>query len=198
MHPTRPTILILVAALLAAATVCAAGEDVPTALVIIDIQEFYFPGGALPLVAPEAASANAGRLLARFRTAGLPVFHVGHAAAAGRGFHTDVQPAAAEPVLIKSEVNAFLDTDLRQRLQQGGIRRVVLCGMQTHMCLEGAVRAAHDYGFEVVVVADACATRDLEHGGAVVPAAQVHAATLATLDRVYARVIDTETALAEF
>lgn len=197
MLPVRPTILILLAACLAAATVAAAETGVPTALVIIDIQEFYFPGGALPLVAPEAASANAGRLLARFRAAGLPVFHVGHAAA-GRGFHADVQPAAGEPVLIKNEVNAFQDTDLRQRLQQGGIRRVVLCGMQTHMCLEGAVRAAHDYGFEVVVVGDACATRDLEHGGAVVPAAQVHAATLATLDRVYARVIDTETALAEF
>lgn len=198
MLPTRPTILIMVAACLAAGSVAAAEKDVPTALVLIDIQEFYFPGGALPLVAPEAASANAGRLLARFRAAGLPVFHVGHAAAAGRDFHADVQPAAGEPVLIKNEVNAFQDTDLRQRLQQGGIRRAVLCGMQTHMCLEGAVRAAHDYGFEVVVVGDACATRDLEHGGAVVPAAQVQASTLATLDRVYARVIDTETALAEF
>lgn len=170
----------------------------PTALVIIDIQEFYFPGGALPLVGAEAAAANAGLVLARFRERGLPVFHVGHNAQAGRDFHIDVAPLDGEDVLYKNEVNAFRDTDLLDRLQHRGILRVVLCGMQTHMCLEGAARAAADYGFEVVVVGDACATRDLKFGETTVPAAGVHAATLATLDRVYGRVIDTGTALTEF
>ena len=170
----------------------------PTALVIIDIQEFYFPEGALPLVGPEAASANAGLVLARFRDRGLPVFHVGHNAQAGKDFHADVKPLEGEDVVFKNEVNAFQDTDLLDRLQHRGILRVVLCGMQTHMCLEGAARAAADYGFEVVVVGDACATRDLKYGETIVPAAAVHASTLATLDRVYGRVIDTRAALAEF
>ncbi len=170
----------------------------PTALVIIDIQDFYFPGGALPLVGPEAAGANAGLVLARFRERGLPVYHVGHNAQAGKEFHAEVAPLDGEDVVFKNEVNAFQDTDLLDRLQKRGILRVVLCGMQTHMCLEGAARAAADYGFEVVVVGDACATRDLKYGETVVPAAEVHAATLATLDRVYGRVIDTQAALAEF
>ena len=175
-----------------------ATDTPPTALVIIDIQDFYFPGGALPLVGPEAAGANAGLVLARFRERGLPVFHVGHDAQAGKDFHAAVAPTEGEDVLFKNEVNAFRDTDLLDRLQKRGILRVVLCGMQTHMCLEGAARAAADYGFEVVVVGDACATRDLKYGETVVPAAEVHAATLATLDRVYGRVIDTGTALTEF
>ena len=170
----------------------------PTALVIIDIQDFYFPGGALPLAGPEAAAANAGLVLARFRERGLPVFHVGHNAKVGKEFHANVAPLEGEDVLFKDEVNAFRDTDLLDRLQHRGILRVVLCGMQTHMCLEGAARAAADYGFEVVIVGDACATRDLTYGDTVVPAAEVHAATLATLDRVYGRVIDTQEALAEF
>jgi len=101
-------------------------------------------------------------------------------------------------VVMKDDVNAFLGTDLQARLQAGGIRRVVLCGMQTHMCLEAAARAAHDLGYEVVVVGDACATRDLKYGDTVVPAAQVQASTLATLDRNYARVVDTTAAVAEF
>jgi nicotinamidase-related amidase len=67
--------------------------------------------------------------------------------------------------------------------------------MQTHMCLEAAARAAHDLGFEVTVIGDACATRDLRYGDRTVPAADVHASTLATLDRTYARVVDTETFL---
>jgi nicotinamidase-related amidase len=189
---------LLAGALAAAPSAAAAAEDVPTALVIIDIQDFYFPGGALPLVEPEAASANAGRLLAHFRATGQPVVHVGHNATAGKAFHADVQPLDGEDVVFKDEVNAFQGTDLLDRLRQRGVRRLVVCGMQTHMCLEGAVRAAHDFGFEVVIVGDACATRDLKYGDAVVPAAEVHAATLATLDRVYGRVVDTETALAGF
>jgi len=188
---------LLLAAVLAGAS-AAAADDPPTALVIIDIQEFYFPGGALPLAAPEAASANAGRLLARFRERGWPVVHVGHNASAGKDFHADVAPGADEEVVFKDEVNAFQGTDLHERLQRLGVKRLVLCGMQTHMCLEGAARAAHDLGYEVVVVADACATRDLKYGEATVPAAEVHAGTLATLDRVYGRVIDTAAALAEF
>ena len=192
---------LVLGALLAAGAVSAQPQPAdgpPTALVIIDIQEFYFPGGALPLVGPEAAAGNAGLLLARFREQGLPVFHVGHNAQAGKDFHVDVAPLEGEDVVFKNEVNAFQDTDLLDRLQHRGILRVVLCGMQTHMCLEGAARAAADYGFEVVVVGDACATRDLKYGETVVPAAAVHASTLATLDRVYGRVIDTQAALAEF
>jgi len=67
--------------------------------------------------------------------------------------------------------------------------------MQTHMCLEAATRAAADLGFECVVIGDACATRDLEFGDHTVAAADVHASTLATLDRTYAKVVDTETFL---
>ena len=63
------------------------------------------------------------------------------------------------------------------------------------MCLEAATRAAADLGFEVVVIGDACATRDLAFGDRKVAAADVQASTLATLDRTYAKVVDTETFL---
>ena len=48
------------------------------ALVIVDIQNDYFPGGANPLDGPEAAAANAARLLQRFRAAGDQVVHLKH------------------------------------------------------------------------------------------------------------------------
>ncbi len=168
------------------------------ALVLIDIQAFYFPEGAVPLTEPEIAAANAGRLLARWREAGRPVVHVGHQVKQGGDFHPDVAPVADEKIVMKSEVSAFNGTDLTGYLRELGVERLVIVGMQTHMCLEGAVRAAYDLGFECTVVADACATRDLTYGDDTVAAGDVHAATLSTLDRVYARVIDTAAALEEF
>lgn len=201
-HVTLLITACLLAAVLAPAPPVSAQTDdatttpPPTALLIIDIQDFYYPGGLLPLTGPEAAGANAARLLARARETGAMVVHVGHNAASGRGFQADVQPLATEAVVMKDEVNAFLGTDLQPRLQAAGIKRLIICGMQTHMCVEAATRAAADLGYEVLVVGEACATRDLKYGDAVVPAAQVHAATLATLDRTYAKVVDVAAALA--
>lgn len=194
------TLLVLALGLLLvpAAVLAAADEDVSVpVLVIVDIQQFYFPDGALPLAAPEAASANAAKLLAKFRAEGSPVVHVGHNAAQGKDFHPDVMPLEGEVVVFKDEVNAFNGTALQEELAALGITDVVVCGMQTHMCLEAAARAAYDLGYKVTVVGDACATRDLKFGERTVAASDVHAATLATLDRVYARVLSTEDYLAQ-
>jgi nicotinamidase-related amidase len=109
--------------------------------------------------------------------------------------HAEVAPRAGETVITKRQVNAFRDTELLMVLQEAGVTRLVLAGMQTHMCLEAAVRAAADLGFACVVVGDACATRDLTENGRTVAAADVHASTLATL-RAYAEVTDTATLLA--
>ena len=172
-------------------------DDPTAALLVIDIQQFYYPGGALPLVNPEAAGRNAGRLLAAFREHGRAVVHVGHKAKSGIEFHPDVAPRAGEKVFMKSEVNAFLGTGLLDHLRQVGVTKLVICGMQTHMCVEAATRAASDYGFKCIVVGDACATRDLSYGGVTAPAAMVHAATLSTLDQTYAQVVNTAGLLGE-
>jgi nicotinamidase-related amidase len=166
-----------------------------TALVIIDIQDFYFPGGAVPLVEPDKAARNAARVLARFRTAGWPVIHVRHDFEPGGSIHETVAPIDGELVVTKSEVSCFNGTDLLASLRELGVERLVLAGMQTHMCLEAATRAAHDLGFECIVIGDACATRDLTYGDTTVKATDVQASTLATLDRTYAKVVDTETFL---
>jgi nicotinamidase-related amidase len=172
-------------------TVHPALEDPHTALLIIDIQAFYFPGGGVPLNEPERASAQAGRLLASFRERQRTIIHVGHKVASGGEFHPDVAPLPGEIVVMKSEVNAFRGTDLLKILTDAGIKQLVICGMQTHMCLEGGVRAAADQGFTCLVAGDACATRDLTRDDVVVEARAVHMATLATLDGVYATVLET-------
>lgn len=198
--------LALLALTLVTAAFATAGAATPatappdTALVIIDIQQFYFEGGKLPLVGPVEAAEKARQMLEWFRARSLPVVHVQHLGKDMTGpdpacpdpqyrIRPEVLPAAGEKVVGKRNPSSFRDTDLEGWLRERGVKKLVLCGMQTHMCLEAAARAAADLEFEVTVIADACATRDLEHGGVKVPAAQVHAATLATLDGSYAKVI---------
>ena len=52
-----------------------------TGLVLVDIQNDYFPGGSMALTGMQEASRNAASLLARFRENGWPTFHVQHMAA---------------------------------------------------------------------------------------------------------------------
>ena len=169
------------------------------ALLLIDIQNDYFPGGAMELAgSPEAAAQTAG-LLAAFRRRSLPVIHVQHLAdrpgatfflpgTAGAGLHRSVPPLPGEPVFQKHFPNAFRDTPLLRHLREAGITRLVIAGMMTHMCIDTSTRAAADLGFECVLAGDACATRALAFGGTTVPAEQVQAAFLAALDGTFARV----------
>lgn len=180
----------------------------PAALIVIDIQGFYFEGGALPLVGSVSAAETAAAIVEGFRALGWPVIHIQHLpkTAAGPGqdiepetyrIHDAVAPLPGETVIGKRHANSFRDTSLADVLEKLGVKRLVIIGMQTHMCLEAATRAAADLGYEVTVVDDACATRDLEFGGVTVPAAHVHAATLAAVNGTYARVVDSETLLSE-
>ncbi|MBK9518243.1 MAG: cysteine hydrolase [Anaeromyxobacter sp.] len=179
----------------------------PATLLVIDVQNFYFPGGTLPLTGPLEASLKARALLDAFRARGWPVVHVlhlgkGQAAPSpdsgeeGYRAHPNVRPLPGEVVIGKREANAFRDTELLATLRSLGTTRLVIAGMQTQMCVEAATRAAADLGFQVTVVHDACASRPLTFGGLEVPAPQVHAAALAAMASAYATVTSTEALLA--
>jgi len=173
------------------------------ALVLIDIQNDYFPGGRWPLIGIELAAENAKDLLKAARASGDLVVHVRHEfptadapfftpGAEGAKIHKVVHGLDREPVVLKHHVNSFRETDLKELLDRHGIEEVVICGAMSHMCVDAGVRAASDLGYKCVVVHDACATRDQEFDGKVVPAAEVHAAFMAALQFGYAKLVSTE------
>jgi nicotinamidase-related amidase len=191
---TTPTLIIILCMSLSLIMTPQAQEKATlgdAALLIIDIQNFYFPGGRMPLVEPEKAGRNAQALLQAFREKGRLVVHVRHNFEPGGEIHADVAPKAGEKVISKDHANAFKDTDLLEFLKANKIKTVVVCGMQTHMCVEAGARAAHDYDFEVIVAHDACATRALKFGDREVGAQDVHASTLSALAGSYAEVVAT-------
>ncbi len=171
-----------------------------TALILIDIQMDYFQGGAMELSGAEAAAAKAGRALGWFREQGWPVIHVQHLSirsgagffvpgTPGVDFHPFVHPREDETVIRKHFPNSFRGTDLQDKLDQADVKRLVIAGMMSHMCVDATVRAAFDLGYQCVLLADACATRDLEFGHVKVPAAHVHASFMAALDKLFATVV---------
>jgi nicotinamidase-related amidase len=181
---------------------------VTTALLLIDLQNDYFPGGAMELAGADAAVAQAARLLQAFRQRALPVFHVQHIARRvgatfflpgthGAEIHEAVRPAGGESTIVKHFPNGFRETSLRDVLRATDVSALVIAGMMTHMCVDTTVRAAADLGFACRLAADGCATRDLVFEGERVEARQVQLAYLAALNGSFAAVLPTEKLCAE-
>jgi nicotinamidase-related amidase len=176
-------------------------------LILIDIQNDYFPYGKMELEGSEQAGQVAGRLLGFFREHKLPVFHIQHIAlrpgatfflpdSAGAEIHQCVKPLEAETVIQKHFPNSFRETALLQHLQQKIIRQLVVTGMMTHMCVDATTRAATDYGYECLIAHDGCATRSLEFGDRVVSALDVHTSFLAALNGTYGKVMSADEIMA--
>jgi nicotinamidase-related amidase len=173
-----------------------------TALLIIDIQNDYFPGGAMELAGADAAAANAAKLLAAFRKKSAPVIHMQHIATRpgatffrpgtpGAEIHASVRPLPGETVFQKNFPNSFRETPLLAHLRGAGISNLVIAGMMTHMCVDTTTRAAADLGFACSLAHDACATKALAFNGVEVPAGNVQASYMAGLNGLFAKVLPT-------
>jgi len=173
-----------------------------TALIIIDIQNDYFEKGSMPLIGSYHAANNAKLILERFRTDRLPVIHIQHIATRptasfflpdtkGAEIHDYVKPIGQEKIIVKHYPNSFRETDLLDYLRSENITDLLICGMMTHMCVDATTRAAKDYGFNIQLIGDACATKDLEINGQFVKADEVQKSFLAALNYFYTTVITT-------
>lgn len=139
-----------------------------TALVIIDLQKGMFIDEVAPYRGDEVLKSS-GDLLKRARASQVPVFHVQHdggpgdilcKGSVGWQHHPDVAPEVGEPVIEKRHSSAFHGTDFHNHLQEAGIDRLVIAGMQTEYCIDSACRAAAALGYKVVLVSDAHTTFD--------------------------------------
>lgn len=172
------------------------------AIIVVDLQNEYLASGKLPLVGIDEAAANAAKIIAAARSNGDSVIHVRHEApnteapffvpgSPGVEIIPVVQPMEGEPIVIKHYPNAFRETGLKQMLDAKGVEEVVIVGAMSHVCIDATSRAAADFGYNTIIVHDACATRDVEFEGKTVPAAQVHASFMAALSFAYGKVTTT-------
>ncbi len=163
-----------------------------TALILIDIQNDYFPGGKMILEEPEQAAQTAAQLLDLFRQKQKTIVHIQHESLTpaipfllpeteGQKIHASVRPLPHEQVFTKHYPSAFWQTALETWLSSLGVKKLIIAGMMTHMCISATARAAMERGFEVTIVQDGCATLALELDGVEIPAETVHRTALAEL-----------------
>jgi len=169
-------------------------------LVVVDLQNDYFPGGTMELAGIEDAAENARILLTEFRKTESKVIHIQHISIPPNAFFflpgTDgakingrVTPHEGETVVVKNYPNSFRDISLLGILRDAHIDDLLICGAMSHMCIDATTRAAFDLGFNCVVVEDACATMDLFFNDKIIKASEVHASFMAALSFPYAQIV---------
>jgi nicotinamidase-related amidase len=160
----------------------------------------------MELVGSVEAAGAAARLLAAFRKASWPVFHIQHLSiqpaatffvpgTAGIDIHPSVTPLPEEPIIVKHYPNSFRKTNLLESLRHAEVNSILICGMMTSMCVDATVRAAFDLEFTCTIAQDACAAPDLAFNGETIPARHVHGAFLAAMGAVYAKIRTTDAIL---
>ena len=169
------------------------------ALIVIDVQQGFLDPRWGRRNNPDA-ERHIAALLAAWRSAGRPLFHVQHGSRSregafypgtpGHAFKPQAQPLPGEIVIRKDVNSAFIGTDLEARLRAADIATVVLCGLTTDHCVSTTARMAGNLGFHTFLVEDACATHERTGpDGTWFSAEQMHATAVASLDGEFASVI---------
>jgi nicotinamidase-related amidase len=136
-----------------------------TALLVIDVQRAIVEGAYRET---EVLAAIAD-LAARARAAAVPVIYLQHChdcyhpmmkGAEGWAIHSAVAPKPGDVVIEKTASDSFYRTTLQAELERRGVRRLVICGLQTEFCVDATARAALSHGYDVALAADAHTTGD--------------------------------------
>ena len=168
------------------------------ALIIIDMQNDYFAGGKMALVDIDEAMKNTLKLIEDAKEQKYEIFFIQHIStregatfflpnSEGVKLHTRFD-ASVGTVIQKHYPNSFRETSLKAKLKEKGIKDLIICGAMSHMCVDTTVRAAFDLGYNVELMSDACATKDLVFQGNVIKAKDIQNAFMASLNGVFCEV----------
>ncbi|HEY7690674.1 MAG TPA: cysteine hydrolase family protein [Dongiaceae bacterium] len=139
-----------------------------TALLIVDLQVAMFESESEPPIHDaHGLLGRAADLIARARSAGVPVIYVRHdggpgdpleAGRPGWDIHPMLEPAPEETIVEKAQPDSFQDTDLGDRLSDLGIGKLIIAGAQTDYCINATCRRAAALGYDTTLVADTHST----------------------------------------
>lgn len=149
-----------------------------------------------------AAEQNITSLLAAWRAASKPIYHIRHDSTEsashyrlgqpGHDFKPEALPLPGEVVIAKRTNSAFIGTDLEARLRAARQNVLIVAGVITNNSVESTVRMAGNLGFETYLVEDAAFTFGrTDWNGVHRTAEEVHAMSLANLNGEYCTVVRT-------
>ena len=161
------------------------------ALLVVDVQNDFLPGGALGITGGDAIRAPINALLAAWHKRNLPVFlsrdwHPdGHCSFAAQGgpwpvhcvagthgaeFAPGLATAPGDVVISKAtrpdrDAYSALDgTPLAEALRERGIKRLFIAGLATDYCVRATGRDARAAALDVVILSDAVCAVNVRPG----------------------------------
>jgi nicotinamidase-related amidase len=144
------------------------------ALLVIDLQNDYFPGGRYPLWNTEITLKNVETALKKASIQKIPVILIQHQAEPSQGIapffnpgtsgvdiHPRILQAAPDAdIVIKAHADSFEQTDLEGILIEKNISELLICGMMTQNCVTHTAISKKAEPYTVTVLADCCTTVD--------------------------------------
>lgn len=144
------------------------------ALIVIDLQNDYFPDGKYPLWNTATTLANVEAAIAKARARQIPVVLVQHVADASKGIapffnegtsgvaiHPRIVAAAPDAAIVtKTFADSFHHTTLEETLSKLGVEELVICGMMTQNCVTHTAISKAAEKYSVKILSDSCTTVD--------------------------------------
>ncbi|GAA5809424.1 hypothetical protein MFLAVUS_002832 [Mucor flavus] len=172
------------------------------ALIVVDVQNDYFPDGKLPTCSPIETAKACAQLIQKFRQDGKEVVFIKHVmldsqvkeypffikGTHGVEIHDIVKPLPTEKIISKHAVSGFVGTDLKEYLTSKGVKKLVVVGMMIHNCVNATVYSSIEEGFPCIVVDEAVNTVDQPYDGELVKAQDIKKAFLAGIQFSFSKV----------
>lgn len=170
------------------------------ALIVVDVQNEYFDGGALPISYPPHSFEQIKKAIAKAQEEGIFTVLVQHtslkenAGAFVRGshlweFHDDIKAITPSLYIEKNHASSFVGTDLNYRLRTLGIDTVTIIGYMTQNCCDATARDASQLGYNVEFLSDANGTLAFSNSAGEVSAEELHRSFLVAQTFGFSRVL---------
>jgi nicotinamidase-related amidase len=142
------------------------------ALLVIDLQNDYFPEGQFPLWNTEPTLENIEQAIAKAQAQQIPVILIQHIADSSQGLapffnagtkgaeiHPRILAAAPNaPIVIKAYADSFHHTNLAEVLNELKVNELLVCGMMTQNCVTHTAISKAAEPYQVTILADCCTT----------------------------------------
>ncbi|MEM9702773.1 MAG: cysteine hydrolase family protein [Planctomycetota bacterium] len=172
----------------------------PRALLVIDVQKEYFPGGAFPITHPTGHLETILSVMDAAADAGVPTAVIRHHQSDPETpffkhgsdlwqLHEDVESRPRDILIDKRLPGSFTDTPLAEWLKDNDCDTVTIAGYMTQVCCDTTARQAFHRGLTVEFLNDSTGTLDVSNQAGAVEAKTLHESILVAQQMFFSEVI---------